>query len=37
MQSTFAQGAVSDPLDKMISFLIVWAIIQALPMRYKTR
>jgi hypothetical protein len=37
IQSTFAQGAVSDPLDKMISFLIVWAIIQALPRRYKAR
>ncbi len=35
IQSTFAQGAVSDPLDKMISFLIVWAIIQSLPRRYK--
>jgi energy-coupling factor transport system substrate-specific component len=37
LQATFAQGAVSDPLDKMISFLIVWAIIQALPKRYKAR
>jgi len=37
LASTMAQGAVSDPFDKMVSFLIVWLIIQALPARYKAR
>jgi hypothetical protein len=37
LASTFAQGAVSDPLDKMSSFLLVWLIIQALPRRLLLR
>lgn len=37
LASTMAQGAVSDPFDKMVSFLIVWLIIQALPARFKAR
>ncbi len=37
LASTFAQGAVSDPFDKMVSFLIVWLILQALPARFKSR
>ncbi len=37
LASTMAQGAVSDPFDKMVSFLIVWLIIQALPVRFKAR
>lgn len=37
LAATLAQGSVSDPLDKMISFLIVWAIIQALPKRFRAR
>lgn len=32
--ASFAQGAVSDPLDKLISFMIVWAIALALPRRF---
>ena len=37
LASTMAQGAVSDPFDKMVSFLIVWLIIQSLPARFKAR
>ena len=37
LASTMAQGAVSDPFDKMVSFLIVWLILQSLPARYKVR
>jgi energy-coupling factor transport system substrate-specific component len=35
--ANLAQGAVSDPLDKLISFVIVWAIMIGLPERFKTR
>jgi energy-coupling factor transport system substrate-specific component len=35
--ASFAQGAVSDPLDKTITYLIVWAIISALPRRLLAR
>lgn len=31
--AAFLQGSVSDPLDKLITFLIVWAIALALPRR----
>ena len=37
LQSTLAQGTVSDPFDKMTSFLLVWLIIQALPRRILLR
>jgi hypothetical protein len=37
LAATLAQGSVSDPLDKMISFLVVWGIIQALPKRFRAR
>jgi hypothetical protein len=37
LESTFAQGTVSDPFDKMTSFLIVWLIIQSLPKRLIRR
>lgn len=37
MASALAQGTVSDPFDKMLSFLIVWLIVQALPMRLRTQ
>lgn len=33
LASAFAQGVVSDPFDKMTSFMLVWLIIQALPRR----
>lgn len=35
--ASMAQGVASDPLDKAISFLIVWLIIRALPMRFLAR
>jgi energy-coupling factor transport system substrate-specific component len=35
--ASFAQGTVSDPLDKTITYLIVWAIISALPKRLLAR
>jgi energy-coupling factor transport system substrate-specific component len=35
--SNVAQGTMSDPLDKAITFLIVWAILLALPLRLKAR
>jgi hypothetical protein len=37
MQSALAQGTVSDPFDKMLSYMVVWLIVQALPARFKTR
>jgi hypothetical protein len=37
MASAFAQGAVSDPFDKMTSFMIVWLIMQSLPRRLLMR
>jgi len=35
-QSAFAQGLTSDPLDKTISYTIVFLILGALPMTVKT-
>lgn len=35
--ASFMQGAISDPLDKTITYLIVWAIISALPRRLLAR
>jgi energy-coupling factor transport system substrate-specific component len=37
LPSTFAQGVSSDPLDKTASFLIVWLIVRALPLRFLAR
>ncbi len=37
MQATFGQGLVSDPLDKLASFLIVYLIVLALPLRLRVR
>jgi small-conductance mechanosensitive channel len=36
-EAAFAQGIVSDPFDKMTSFMIVWLIIQSLPRRLLAR
>jgi len=36
LQSTFAQGLTSDPLDKALSFAIVAAILVALPITVRT-
>jgi energy-coupling factor transport system substrate-specific component len=35
--ANMAQGVVSDPLDKMITYLVVWAVLGALPSRFKAR
>ncbi len=35
--AAFGQGLVSDPLDKLATFVVAWAIIRALPMRTVAR
>ena len=35
--SVLAQGAVSDPFDKMLSYMVVWLILRSLPARFKAR
>lgn len=37
LQANFLQGLSTDPLDKSISYLLVYSIIQALPNRYLDR
>ncbi len=37
MGSVLAQGSVSDPFDKMLSYMIVWLILRSLPARFKAR
>ncbi|MBC8163876.1 MAG: hypothetical protein H7Z42_21925 [Roseiflexaceae bacterium] len=37
IQSVFAQGVVSDPFDKLTSFMLVWLAIQSLPRRLLAR
>ncbi|HEX9439973.1 MAG TPA: hypothetical protein VF909_09835 [Roseiflexaceae bacterium] len=37
LQSAFAQGTVSDPFDKMTSYMLVYLIVQALPRRLLQR
>jgi energy-coupling factor transport system substrate-specific component len=37
LPSSFAQGVSSDPLDKAVTFLVVWLIVRALPMRFLAR
>ena len=37
LPATFAQGVSSDPLDKAITYLIVWLIVRALPERFLAR
>ncbi len=37
LMSNVAQGSMSDPLDKAVTFLIVWALLLALPARFKAR
>ena len=32
-----AQGVVSDPIDKLVTFVIVWAVLLALPDRFKAQ
>ena len=37
MGSVLAQGSVSDPFDKMLSYMVVWIILRSLPARFKAR
>lgn len=37
LKSNFMQGLVSDPLDKLVSFVVVYLIILALPKRFLAR
>ncbi|MEK6587641.1 MAG: ECF transporter S component [Chloroflexota bacterium] len=37
LPASFAQGVSSDPLDKAISFVVVWLIVRALPQRFLGR
>ncbi len=37
LPATFAQGVSSDPLDKAITYLVVWLIVRALPGRFLAR
>jgi hypothetical protein len=37
LSSVMAQGAVSDPFDKMTSFMVVWLILRALPARFRAQ
>jgi uncharacterized membrane protein len=37
LSSVMAQGAVSDPFDKMLSFMLVWLILRSLPARFRAR
>ncbi len=35
--ANLGQGVVSDPLDKVVTFVIVWAILRGLPERLRAR
>lgn len=37
IEATFGQGIVSDPLDKLITFLIVYLVARGLPARFLDR
>ncbi len=37
LASVLAQGSVSDPFDKMLSYMVVWLILKSLPARFKAR
>ncbi len=37
LQAALGQGLVSDPFDKFVSFVVVWAILRGLPARYLSR
>ncbi len=36
LAATFAQGIVSDPIDKLVTFLVTFAILLAVPATVKT-
>ena len=35
LASVMAQGSVSDPFDKMLSYMVVWLILRSLPLRFR--
>jgi len=35
--ANMAQGVVSDPIDKVVTFLVVWALLRSLPVRLQAR
>ncbi len=35
--ANLGQGAVSEPIDKVITYLVVWAVLLGLPARFKAR
>jgi energy-coupling factor transport system substrate-specific component len=35
--ANLGQGAVSEPVDKVATYLVVWAVMMALPVRFKAR
>lgn len=37
LEATLGQGIVADPLDKLVSFLVVWLIVKGLPFRFLDR
>ncbi|MGH2592811.1 MAG: ECF transporter S component [Anaerolineae bacterium] len=37
LPASFAQGVSSDPLDKAVTYLVVWLIVRALPGRFVAR
>lgn len=37
LMSNVAQGTFSDPLDKLVTFAVVWSLLLALPAREKAR
>ncbi len=37
LEAALGQGIVSDPIDKLASFLVVWLILKGLPLRFLDR
>jgi energy-coupling factor transport system substrate-specific component len=37
LPAAFAQGVSSDPLDKTVTYLVIWLIVRALPQRFMAR
>lgn len=35
--ANIAQGVASDPIDKIATYLVVWAVLKGLPERFKAR
>jgi energy-coupling factor transport system substrate-specific component len=36
-QAVLGQGIVSDPLDKALTFVLAWSVVQAMPRRQLAR